>query len=326
MQICIFIEPQQGATYDQLLRVARQVEDCGFHGLFRSDHFLWIRRETLRNDALDPKGVFERGEPGPTDSWITLAALAVQTERIRLGTLVNSATFRLPGPLAIAVAQVDQMSGGRVELGLGSGWYAEEHAAYGMPFPDLGERFDRFEEQLAIITGLWETAPGETFSFDGEYYQLTDSPALPKAVQRPRPPIVIGGSGPRRTPRLAARYANEFNANGVDVATSAAQFERVGRACEAIGRDEATISYSVTQSLCCGTDDAEVRRRAAVLRREVGELKEKGVAGSPAEVVEKLGRFAEAGASRAYLQVLDLEDLDHIALVGREVVRQLGTA
>jgi alkanesulfonate monooxygenase SsuD/methylene tetrahydromethanopterin reductase-like flavin-dependent oxidoreductase (luciferase family) len=293
--------------------VARQAEDCGFHGLFRSDHFLWIRRETLRNDPLDPNGVLERGEPGPTDSWVTLGALAVQTSRIRLGTL------------AIAVAQVDQMSGGRVELGLGSGWYAEEHAAYGMPFPDLGERFDRFEEQLAIITGLWETAPGETFSFDGKHYELTDSPALPKPVQQPRPPIVIGGSGPRRTPRLAARYANEFNANGVNVATSAAQFERVGRACREIGRDEASMSFSVTQSLCCGTDDAQVRRRADVLCRDVSELKEKGVAGSPAEVVEKLGRFAEAGANRAYLQMLDLDDLDQIALVGREVIRQLST-
>jgi F420-dependent oxidoreductase-like protein len=247
----------------------------------------------------------------------------VQTSRIRLGTLVSSATFRLPGPLAIAVAQVDQMSGGRVELGLGSGWYEAEHSAYGIPFPELGERFDRYEEQLAIITGLWETAPGETFSFDGKHYQLTDSPALPKPVQRPRPPIVIGGSGPRRTPRLAARYANEFNANFVDVAASKQQIERVGRACREIGRDESTISYSATQVLCCGANDAEVSRRAAAIGRDVDELKENGLAGSPAEVVDKLGRFAEAGASRAYLQVLDLDDLEHIALVGSEVLRQL---
>src|SRR5918997_757879 len=193
----IFTEPQQGATYDDLLAVARETEALGFDAFFRSDHYLTM------NPGL--------GEPGPSDAWVTLAGLARETSRIRLGTLVTSATFRLPGPLAIAVAQVDAMSGGRVELGLGTGWFEQEHAAYGIPFPPLGERFDRLEEQLAIVTGLWETPPGERFSFDGPPSRLPASPALPKPVQSPRPPVIIGGWGKARTPALAARYANEVN-------------------------------------------------------------------------------------------------------------------
>src|SRR5687767_10098442 len=170
-------EPQLGATYDDLLAVARRTEEIGLDAFFRSDHHL-----TMRGDGL----------PGPTDAWVTLAGLARETSRIRLGTLVTSATFRLPGPLAIAVAQVDAMSGGRIELGLGSGWFEQEHTAYGIPFPPLAERFDRLEEQLAIITGLWSTPVGKRFSYTGTHYQLQDSPALPKPVQQPHPPIVIG--------------------------------------------------------------------------------------------------------------------------------------
>src|SRR3954471_14430069 len=161
----IFTEPQQGATYDDLLRVARAAEDLGFSGFFRSDHYLHMGGD---------------GGPGPTDAWTTLAGLARETSRIRLGTLVTSATFRLPGPLAIQVAGVDQMSGGRVELGLGAGWYEAEHAAYGIPFAETRERFDVLEEQLAVITGLWGTGPGDRFSHAGDHYTVTDSPALPK--------------------------------------------------------------------------------------------------------------------------------------------------
>ena len=197
MKLRIFTEPQQGADYQTLRAVALATEELGFDAFFRSDHYLAMGGGS--------------GLPGPTDSWATLAALAVETSRIRLGTLVSAATFRLPGPLAITVAQVDQMSGGRVEFGLGTGWFEAEHTAYGIPFPPLGERFGRLEEQLAIITGLWGTEVGETFSFEGTYYQLTDSPALPKPAQRPRPPVLLGGAGARRTPRLAARFADEFN-------------------------------------------------------------------------------------------------------------------
>ncbi len=306
MELRIFTEPQQGASYDTLLTVAKATEDLGFDAFFRSDHYLKM------GDA--------DGLPGPTDAWITLAGLARETKRIRLGTLVTAATFRLPGPLAIQVAQVDQMSGGRVELGLGSGWFAEEHAAYGIPFP--ADKFARFEEQLAIITGLWSTKPGDTFSFDGEHYQLTDSPALPKPVQSPVP-LLIGGHGAKRTPRLAAEYATEFNMPFSSVEDSAAQFDRVRAAAEARGRRGADLVYSNGLVACVGANDAEVARRAAAIGREVAELKTNGLAGSPAEVVDKIGRYAEIGTQRIYLQILDLDDLDHLALIADQVQAKL---
>jgi F420-dependent oxidoreductase-like protein len=309
MQLRIFTEPQQGATYDDLLTVAQEAERLGFDAFFRSDHYLKMG---------DVSGL-----PGPTDAWITLAGIARETSTIRLGTLVTAATFRLPGPLAIAVANVDQMSGGRVELGLGSGWFDDEHTAYGIPFPPLGERFDRLTEQLAIVTGLWETPEGETFSFDGAHHQLVDSPALPKPTQRPRPPIVIGGGGPKRTPRLAARFADEFNLPFSSLDDTAAQFERVRAACTEAGRDPESLVYSAAQVVCCGADEAEVERRAAAIGRDPAELRENGAAGTPAEVVARLQAFADIGASRAYLQVLDLGDLDHLRLIAAEVLPHL---
>jgi F420-dependent oxidoreductase-like protein len=263
------------------------------------------------------------GLPGPTDAWLTLAGLARETSRIRLGTLVTSATFRLPGILAIKVAQVDDMSGGRVELGLGAGWYDGEHTAYGIPFPPVGERFERLEEQLAIITGLWTTPLGETFSFDGTHYQLADSPALPKPVQQPHPPVIIGGGGPKRTPRLAATYADEFNLPFSSLADTGAQFDRVRAACEARDRDPASLVYSAAQVVCCGADEAEVTRRAASIGRKPDELRANGAAGTPDQVVERLRAFGELGASTVYLQVLDLDDLDHIRLLSEEVVPHL---
>ena len=303
MDLRIFTEPQQGATYDDLLRVARTAEDAGYDAFFRSDHYL-----TMGGDGL----------PGPTDAWVTLAGLARETTRIRLGTLVTAATFRLPGVLAISVAQVDAMSGGRVELGLGTGWYEQEHSAYGIPFPPLGERFDRFEEQLQVVTGLWE-ADGP-FSFRGEHYQVVDSPALPKPAQRPRPPVIVGGGGPKRTPRLAATYADEFNLPFQSVEATQAQFGRVREACVQTGRE---LVLSAAQVLCVGRDEAEVARRAAAIGREPAELRENGLAGTPAEVVEKIGRYAAIGATRLYLQVLDLSDLEHVELVASEVMPQL---
>lgn len=300
----IFTEPQQGATYDDLLSVAQEAERLGFDAFFRSDHFL-----AMGGDGL----------PGPTDSWVTLGALARETSTIRLGTLVTAATFRLPGPLAIAVAQVDAMSGGRVELGLGTGWYDDEHAAYGIPFPPLGERFARLEEQLEIVTGLWATPVGQTFDFDGTHYRLKDSPGLPKPVQSPRPPIMLGGGGKKRTPALAARFADEFNMPFSSLADSSAQFDVVRAACESAGRDPGTMTFSVAQVLCVGADEAEVARRAAVIGREPGELRAHGLAGTVDEVVDKLGTYVDAGAERIYLQVLDLHDLDHIRLVAEQV-------
>ncbi|MGC4791217.1 LLM class F420-dependent oxidoreductase [Micromonospora sp. DT178] len=309
MELRIFTEPQQGATYDDLLAVARCAEETGYGAFFRSDHY-------LKMGAVS-------GDPGPTDAWTTLAGLARDTRRIRLGTLMTAATFRLPGPLAITVAQVDQMSGGRVELGIGAGWYAEEHTAYGIPFPPLGERFDRLEEQLAVVTGLWATPPGGTFDFAGTYYPVSDSPALPKPVQDPRPPILLGGKGTKRTPRLAARYADEFNMPFVSVEDTAAQFARVRAACAEAGRDPGELRWSNALVLCCGRDDAEVARRAAAIGRDPDELRENGLAGTPAEVVDKIGRYAEIGSERLYLQVLDLADLDHLELVAAEVRPQL---
>lgn len=306
MDLRIFTEPQQGASYDTLLTVAKATEDLGFDAFFRSDHYL----------AMGSAG----GLPGPTDAWITLAGLARETRRIRLGTLMTAGTFRLPGVLAIQVAQVDQMSGGRVELGLGAGWFEEEHTAYGIPFPK--EKFGRLEEQLAIVRGLWETEVGSTFSFDGKHYRLTDSPALPKPAQG-RVPVLIGGHGASRTPRLAAKYADEFNIPFASLEDTERQFGRVRAAAEAAGRKAGELVYSNALVVCVGKDDAEVARRAAAIGREVDELKANGLAGSPAEVVEKIGRYAAVGSSRIYLQLLDLDDLDHLELISSQVMSQL---
>ncbi|TQM10930.1 LLM class F420-dependent oxidoreductase [Pseudonocardia kunmingensis] len=311
MDLRIFTEPQQGASYDDLLRVATTAEAAGYDAFFRSDHYLAM------GDAT--------GEPGPTDAWLTLAGLARETSRIRLGTLVNSATFRLPGPLAVSVAQVDQMSGGRVELGLGAGWFEAEHAAYGIPFPGLRERFDRLEEQLEVITGLWSTLPGERYSFAGEHYTVTDSPALPQPVQQPHPPVIVGGHGKKRTPELAARFASEFNVGFSTSDVVAAQFERVDAACREIGRDPADLVRSVALVIAVGRDDDEVARRALALGREVDELRANGLAGTPGEVVDRLGEWREkTGITRVYLQLLDLADLDQVELVASQVAPQLG--
>jgi F420-dependent oxidoreductase-like protein len=309
MELRVFTEPQQGATYDDLVTVAQEAERLGFGAFFRSDHYLAMGGD---------------GRPGPTDAWVTLAGIARETSTIRLGTMMTSATFRLPGPLAIGVAGVDQMSGGRVELGIGAGWFTQEHTAYGIPFPDTGERFDRFEEQLAVITGLWSTADGETFDFAGRHYRLQDSPALPKPVQRGGhrggPPVIIGGVGKRRTPALAAAYADEFNLPFVDLATTEAQFARVRHACEEAGRDPGDLAWSNALVLCVGKDEPELDRRAAAIGRDKAELRENGLAGTPQEVVERIGAYAAAGAQRLYLQVLDLGDLDHLRLVAADVM------
>ena len=304
----IFTEPQQGATYDDLLAVARAAEDLGYSGFFRSDHYL-----SMGGD----------GGPGPTDAWTTLAGLARDTSTIRLGTLVTSATFRLPGPLSVQVAGIDQMSGGRVELGLGAGWFEQEHTAYGIPFPPLGERFDRLEEQLEVITGLWSTPVGATYTHAGRHYPVTDSPALAKPVQEGGVPIIVGGGGKRRTPALAARYASEFNAAFVSAADSRRLFDGVRAACGAIDRNPDSLTYSAAQVLCLGDDDATLRRRADAIGRDLAELRENGLAGSAAEVVDRLGAFAEAGTERVYLQVLDLADLDHLSDVAAKVLPQL---
>jgi alkanesulfonate monooxygenase len=252
---------------------------------------------------------------------VTLAGLARDTDQIRLGTLLTAATFRYPGPLAIAVAQVDAMSGGRVELGIGAGWYEEEHAAYGIPFPEqLGVRLERLDEQLAIVRGLWQTRVGERFSFEGTHYTVRDSPALPKPVQRPHPPIIVGGSGTKRTPALAARYADECNVPFRTVEHARLVFEALDVACAELGRDPSSIVRSVALVVCAAQDAARLERRAAAIGRDVEGLRADGLAGTTEEIADRLGAYAAIGVTRVYLQILDLVDLDHIALLGDELV------
>jgi F420-dependent oxidoreductase-like protein len=307
MRLCVFTEPQMGATYEDQLAIAQRAEQLGFEGFFRSDHYL-----TMLGDGL----------PGPTDSWVTLGALARETSTIRLGTLMTSATFRHPGPLAIAIAQVDAMSGGRLEVGLGAGWFEREHAAYGIPFPPVGERFDRLGEQLEILTGLWSTPAGSTYNFQGRYYDLVDSPALPRPVQQPGPPVIIGGKGAKRTPRLAARYADEFNVPFTTLAETAGQYQRVVEAIEHEGRDgRAPIVFSFAQTIVCGTTEAEVRRRAEAAGLDPNGPRERGgqLYGTPDRIADQLHEFVKLGASRAFLQVLDMRDLEHLELIAAEV-------
>jgi F420-dependent oxidoreductase-like protein len=305
----VFVEPHQGASYSKQLAVAQTAEALGFSGFFRSDHYM-----AMSGDGL----------PGPTDSWVTLGGIARETSSIRLGTLVTSATFRHPGPLAVSVAQVDEMSNGRVEFGIGAGWFEPEHVAYAIPFPPLRERFARLTEQLEMITGLWTAPVGETFDYAGAHYAVNDSPALPKPVQRPHPPIIIGGTGANRTPSLAATFADEFNAPFAPMDTIKTQFERVRDAVDAVGRPVDSMTYSAAFVVCAGRDDAEVGRRAAVIGRELDELRSNSpLVGTPNEIVDALGSFADIGVQRVYLQLLDLSDLEHLRLFAGEVNRQL---
>ena len=305
LDLRVFTEPQQGASYDDLLAVAKATEDLGFSAFFRSDHYL-----TMGGDGL----------PGPTDAWTTLAGLARDTSTIRLGTLVTSATFRHPGVLAIQVAQVDQMSGGRVEIGLGAGWFAREHEAYGIPFP--AKRFGLLEEQLEILTGLWGTPVGGSYSFDGEHYTLVDSPALPKPAQA-KIPVIVGGGGPKRTPALAARFGDEYNQAFPELDTVGPRIGVINEVLAEAGRTPDSIVQSVALVLAVGKDEPEFARRAAAIGREPAELREHGVAGTVSEAVDLLGSLRDQGIQRVYLQTLDLHDLDHLDLVAREVAPQL---
>jgi F420-dependent oxidoreductase-like protein len=305
----VFVEPQQGANYADQLAVAQAAESLGYSAFFRSDHYLAMSGD---------------GRPGPTDSWVTLGGIARETSTIRLGTLVTSATFRYPGPLAIAVAQVDEMSGGRVEFGIGTGWFEKEHLAYAIPFPPLRERFARLTEQLELITGLWTAPLGETFDYAGAHYAVNDSPALPKPVQRPHPPVIIGGSGAKRTPSLAATFADEYNVPFAPIDTITTQLDRVREAVDAVGRPADSMAYSAAFVVCAGRDDAEIAKRADAIGREVDELRSNSpLTGTPAQIVDQLGPYAEIGLHRVYLQLMDISDLDHLQLFADEVQRQL---
>ncbi|GAB3565944.1 LLM class F420-dependent oxidoreductase [Spelaeicoccus albus] len=307
MKLRIFTEPQQGATYDDLLAVARATEDLGFDAFFSSDHYLHM------GDHTD-------GRPGPTDAWTTLAGLARETSRIRLGTLVSSVTYRWPGILAVQAAGVDQMSGGRVEIGLGTGWYRREHEAYGIPFP--ARRFGMLEEQLEILTGIWNTPSGGRFNFDGEHYSLVDCPGLATPVQATLP-VIVGGGGPSRTPALAARFAGEFNLPFPDRADISAKFRNVREACQAIERDPDTLTYSTSMIAVVGRTEAEFASRAEAIGRDPAELRRAGIAGTVDEAAESLQALAADGVERVYLQIMDLQDLDHLELIARRVMPQV---
>jgi F420-dependent oxidoreductase-like protein len=300
MDLRVFTEPQQGASFSQLLAVAQRAEQLGYSGFFRSDHYLYIGDGSPR--------------PGVTDAWVTLGALAAKTRTIRLGTLMSSATFRLPGPLAVSIAQVDQMSDGRLDVGIGAGWYEREHRAFAIPFPSPKDRFDRLEEQLEILHGLWATEEGQSFDYEGRHYRIEDCPVVFRPVQRPHPPVVLGGYGKTRTPALAARFASEFNIPGPSAQQAAEQFARVDDACRKIGREPTSLTRSVWLTVCIGRDEEEFTRRAAAIGREPGEIRAHGIGGIPSQALEALERYRETGVSRIYLQFLDLEDMEHLDL------------
>jgi F420-dependent oxidoreductase-like protein len=303
MRARVLLEPHHGAAYPQILALARAAEEAGFDAFFRSDHYLGIDADDTRYR--------------PTDSWTTLAGLAVQTGRIRLGTLMTASTFRRPGPLAVAVATADEMSGGRVELGIGAAWYEREHEFFGVPFPRLGERFDRLEEQLEIVTGLWATPPGQRFSFAGKHYRLRDCASLPRPAGG-RPPVIIGGTGPRRTPALAARFADEFNSGLTE--DIGAMFAVVRQACDRAGRDPASLRYSAVLPVCCGVTQAEAARRAAALGEAGARLLRAGVTGVPRDVAARVAAMAAAGADTIYFHLYDVADTEHVRLLGEQVL------
>ena len=306
MALRVFTEPQQGASYDQLLAMARTAEELGYDAFFRSDHYLRFGAGA----AL----------PGYTDAWITLAGLARDTQTIRLGAMVSPITFRPVGSFVIIAAQVDQMSGGRLEVGVCAGWFAAEHEAYGLPFPPISARYDLLEDQLAILHGTWSATAGETFEYSGRTCSVGLQAGSLGAVQHPHPPIIMGGGGGPRSARLAVTYADEYNVSFRSIDATRDVHDRVRRACAAAGRDPSSMRWSAAQTLCCGRDGDEIARRAAAIGRDVAELRENGVAGTPAEVLDTLGRFAATGVDRFYLQVLDITDLDHLRLVAEEVL------
>ena len=298
MEFCIFIEPQQGASYDDQLAIAQATERLGFTGFFRSDHYM----------RMGPGS----GAPGPSDSWTVLAGLARETQRIRLGTLVSSATHRHPSILAIQAANVDAMSGGRVELGVGTGWFEAEHRALGIPFPE--KRFGLLEDTLEIVSRMWSDA--DRASYEGHTYSLTDAPALPKPVQA-HVPIIIGGGGPKRTPAIAAKYADEYNANFTSPELMSERFAVVR---EAAG--DKKLKYSVALTTAVGRTKEEYERRVTNIGRDVTSFAESGLGGTVSEVVDRLGDLRERGADRVYLQLMDLHDPEHLELLA-EVVGQL---
>lgn len=309
MRLRLLLEPLRGATYGQLVAMARAGEEAGFDAFFRSDHYL----------GTDPDNPDYR----PTDSWTTLGGLARDTRRIRLGTLVTASTFRFPGHLAMAVASVDEMSGGRIELGIGAAWYEAEHERYGIPLPPLGERYDRLAEQLEILHGLWGGEQGTPYDFEGRHYRLHDATTFPRLVQSPHPPIVLGGSGPRRTPALAARFADELNTGTRD--GFAERVAAARRHCEELGRDPASLGLSTTLPVCCADTAEAARRKADALGGGLERLLVRGVVGTPDDLAARLEGLAELGIDTVYFHCFDAQDLDQVGLLGEALVEKMAS-
>jgi F420-dependent oxidoreductase-like protein len=308
MRVCLMIEGQEGVTWDEWVALARACEEHGLEGLFRSDHYASLMREEER---------------GSLDAWATLTALAAVTERIRLGSMVSPATFRHPSELAKVVATADHVSGGRVELGLGAGWNEREHRAYGFPFPELGVRLELFAEQLELVHRQWTQ---DVVDFDGEHYRLESVRALPKPVQRPRPPLIVGGSARRGTVEPAVRFADEYDTTFAGPDECRRRRGRIDEACERAGRDPASLVFSVMTGCVIAADRDELQERGRQLMARVGadgdvdgflaERRERSVVGTVDEVRERLAEYEEAGVERIFLQHLVHTDLDSVALIG----------
>jgi F420-dependent oxidoreductase-like protein len=317
MELCLMVEGQEGVTWSQWVALARTCEAHGVPKLFRSDHYLNLA------------GVADRGS---LDAWGTVCALAAVTSTLRLGTLVSPATFRHPSELAKLATTADRISDGRIELGLGAGWHDREHAAYGFPYPPLGARMDVLEEQLQVVIGNWTGTEAHPFSFTGQHYSLSELNAEPKPVQLPHPPIVIGGSGGRRSCRLAARYANEYNTVSPTPEEVVERRGRLAEACEAEGRP--MLPFSVMTCVLAGADEAELSERVGRLERQMGA--EAGsirrnphhgwIIGTIPEVAEQLRALAEAGVERVFCQHFLHDDLDGVALIGERLAPLVGTA
>lgn len=316
-RFCVMLEPQEGGTYEEMLALARRAEALGYGGFFRSDHYLPMN-VPLTSDT--------------TDAWATVAGFARETQTIRIGVLVSPMTFRHPSELAKVVATVDHMSGGRLEVGMGAGWFEREHVAYGIPFPGPGGRVDRLEESLEVCTRLW--ADGFA-SYEGKLFRLEHAPGHPKPIQRPGPPIIIGGRGPRRTPLLAARFASEFNSFGANLARFTEGRQRVADACERIGRDPKSLRYSIMAPTVVGADETDLRRRCQRLLDFNGQsddvstwiqqMQEGGsLVGTVTQMAERISALQAAGCSRWYLQIVPVNDDGMIDLIAGDLAPLCG--
>ena len=312
MRFALMTEPQQGLSYDEVLAIARTAEDAGFETFFRSDHYASFPGES--------------GRP-TTDAWATLAGLARDTTRIRLGTMVSPVTFRIPGPFAKLVTTVHEMSGGRIELGVGAGWNELEHEQHGIPFPDLPTRYDMFEEQLAILHGLW--TQGDGWRFDGKHWQVNGSLFYPKPLGgtgERHPHLIIGGEGRRRMASLVARYADEFNLSPTDPRTAGEAFDRIRSACEEIGREPGQVVLSAMTGVLVGATHDEVRDRVREQLAFLGSADDEAddwlekrrarwIIGTPDEAWEQIAAFERAGVERLVLHEFLRRDLDMLRLL-----------